>query len=83
MAPVELVGFARIEGQRHVGLRRHRRVLAAPAAGVTPNGIVAALVAEPSQGLEDAHHGQPFARRLRPVGDQQLIEVDPPLAELG
>jgi len=52
VAPVELVGLARRERQRHIGARRLARVLAAPGPGVAPHGVVAALVAKRSEVLE-------------------------------
>jgi hypothetical protein len=53
VAPVELVGLARRKTQRHVRINRCRRTVALPAAGVTPNRIVAAFVAAAAQLLEN------------------------------
>ena len=43
VAPVELVGLARREAQRHEGRRRCRAARAVPARGVAPHRVVAAL----------------------------------------
>ena len=66
VAPVELVGLARRKAQRHIGFRRRRPALDAPLLGVAPDRVVAALVAEPAQLLEDPDQRQPLARRLPP-----------------
>ena len=39
MAPVELIGFAGRKRQRHIGVRRRARMLPAPLARVTANGV--------------------------------------------
>ena len=64
VAPVELVGLARREAQRHIGFRRRRAALGAPLPGVAPDRVVAALVAEPAQLLENPDQRQPLARGL-------------------
>ena len=49
VAPVELVGLARREAQRHIRVRRRRRPLALPAPRIAPHRVVAALVAQAAQ----------------------------------
>ncbi len=49
VAPVELVGLTRRKAQRHIGLRRRARVRSKPHPRVVANGVIAALVTEPSQ----------------------------------
>src|SRR5215210_2503072 len=78
VAPVELVGLARLKGQRHEGIDRRQHPLLAPAPGVAPNRVVAAFVAETAQLLEDADQRQTLARRLALVPGQQPIEIRPP-----
>jgi hypothetical protein len=53
MAPVELVRFTRREAQRYAGCRARRPVRSAPLSGVAPDRVVAALVTEPVQLLEN------------------------------
>ena len=78
VAPVELVGLARRKAQRHIGFRRRRTALGAPLLGVAPYRVVAALVAEPAQLLEDPDQRQPLARRLALVRQQQPVELFAP-----
>ena len=61
MAPVELVGLAGREAQRHEGIRRRGRPLAAPAPGITPDRIIAARETQAAQLLEYPDQGQPVA----------------------
>ena len=83
VAPVELVGFARRERQRHIGLRRLPRVRPAPGPGVAPDGVIAAVVAQRPQLLEQPDQRQPFARRVPDVLRQQPVELRLPAPELG
>ena len=83
VAPVELVGFARLEAQRHIGGRRQRALLAAPFARVATHGVIAARIAQTAQILENTDQGQPLARRLLLVLREQLIELVRPRSELG
>jgi len=62
MAPVELVGFAGCEGQRHKGFGCHGAALLAPALCITPHRIVAAVVSGATQFLEHPDQGQLFTR---------------------
>jgi hypothetical protein len=75
VAPVELVGFARCEGQWDVGVGRRARVRLSPRAGITANGVVAAPIAERMPFLENPDQGQPLSRRRFGVRRQQPIEV--------
>src|SRR5262249_54371806 len=61
VAPVELVGLARRKAQWHIGLRRRRPTLLAPALGVTPDRVVAAVIARGTQRLEYADQRQALA----------------------
>lgn len=63
VAPVELVGLAGVEAQRYEGRCRQRGLLALPASSIAAHRIVAALVAEPAQRLEDPDQRQPLTRR--------------------
>jgi hypothetical protein len=74
VAPVELVGLARREAQRHIGRRDSRRSRVPPAAGIAPEGIVAAFVALAAKRLEDPHQREPLAHRLGLVPGQQPVE---------
>jgi len=76
--PVELVGLARCKAQRHIGFCRRRSALGAPLLRVASNRVVAALVAEPAQRLEEPDQHQPLARRLALVGQQQPIQLIAP-----
>src|ERR1700726_3057100 len=49
VAPVELIGFTRCEGQRDVGRRSRLTAFLAPPSGVAPHRIVATLVTAPAQ----------------------------------
>jgi hypothetical protein len=55
----------------------------APVPAVTPNGIVATLVAQRPQFLENADQGQPFARCALDIVGQQPVDLNLPTAELG
>ena len=52
VAPVELIGLARREHQRHIGLRRRCRTAPPPRLGVAPHRVVAAAIARPSRASE-------------------------------
>ena len=53
VAPVELVGFSRRKAQRDVSRSGRLPVLLAPPPGITPHGIVAAVIAADAQLFED------------------------------
>jgi len=52
VAPVELVGLAGREAQRHERVGRRCRTRAAPASGISPDRIIAARVTQASQCFE-------------------------------
>ena len=81
VAPVELEGLPRREGQRHVGRGRRLPALVGPPPGVAPNGVVAAPVRS-AQLLENADQRQLLAGRLGRVRFQQFTERRRPLPEL-
>ena len=60
VAPIELVGLARIEAQRHEGLDRHPGPLLAPGLHEAMHAVVGALVAAPAQFLEQALRRAPL-----------------------
>ena len=82
VAPVELVGLARREAQRHERRRRRRGPLALPAGRIPPHRVVAAVVAEPAQLLEDPDQRQPLPARPRRIHRQQPVELLPPRPDL-
>jgi hypothetical protein len=82
VAPVELVGLARREAQRHERRHRRRGPLALPAGRVPPHRVVAALVAEPAQLLEDPDQRQPLPARPRRIHRQQPVELLSPRPDL-
>jgi hypothetical protein len=64
VAPVELVGLARRERQRHKGVRRRARALLPPSDCVAPNGGIAPFVTKVAQVLVYPDERQPFSGRL-------------------
>src|SRR3954447_6710643 len=78
VAPVELESLARRKAQRHVGLRCRRTARGAPLPGIVPDRVVAALVTEPAQLLENPDQRQPLATRLALVRKQQVIKLFTP-----
>jgi hypothetical protein len=78
MAPVELVSLARCIIERHIGFRCHRAPGLRPALRKPAHGIIAALVSEPAQLLEDPDQRQPFPRRLVRVGRKELFKLPLP-----
>jgi len=82
VAPVELVCLARLEAQRHEGGCRRLARSTLPAGCVPTDRIVAAVVAERSQLLEDPGERQAFAHRPRRIGRQQALEIVPPRPDL-
>src|SRR6516164_1787600 len=83
VAPVELVGFPGRKTQRHIRSGRRLTSILGPSSGVAANRIVAAIVAAIPQLLEHPDQRQTFTRRLRVIGQQQLIERVAPSANLG
>jgi hypothetical protein len=81
VAPVELVGFARRKAQRHISWRRRRTACCPPPSCVAPHRVIAALITEPAQLLEHPDQGQPLARRLLLVRQQQPVKLILPRAD--
>ena len=81
MAPVELVGLAGREAQRHIGIRQRRDLLAPPVTGITTHRVVAAFVTEPSQCLEHSDQRQTLAARLGLIGSEQSVQLLSPCSE--
>jgi hypothetical protein len=84
VAPVGLIGLARLEAQRHEGRRRRRRRALAPPPRrrVAPHRVVPALVAERAKLLVHPHQRQPVPRRPRRIGRQQTVELVAPGPDL-
>jgi hypothetical protein len=82
MAPVELVGLARIEAQRHERRRRPGAALASPDRGVAPDGVIAAFVAQATQVLEDPQQRHPLAPAPRSIRAEETLEFLAPRPEL-
>ena len=82
VAPVELIGLARRERQRHKGIRRRACIQLRPASSITADGVIAAVVSERPQLLENPDQGQPLSRRRFDIRGQQPIELLLPPSEL-
>ena len=82
VAPVELVGLARFEDQRHERRRGPRAALAPPDRSVAPDGIIPALVAETAEVLEDPQQRHPLPAAPSCVRGQQPVELVPPRPKL-
>jgi hypothetical protein len=82
MAPVELVGLARIEAQRNIGAGRRFLRRLRPVRSVAPHGIIAAAIAAVAQLFVDPDQRQ--ALPLRPSGilGQHLVQLRPPGIDL-
>ena len=76
VAPVELVGVARREAQRHERLARRGQPapLVLPAAGVAAHGVIRAFVALAAEKIGDPRQGQPVLLRRRRVGRQHRLQ---------
>jgi hypothetical protein len=81
VAPVELIGLARRKRQRHKGIRRRACIRLRPASRITADGVIAAVVSERPQLLENPDQGQPLSRRRFDVRRQQPIELLFPSSE--
>lgn len=68
VAPVELIGLPRCEGQRHEGGCRARSLRLLPGRGIAADGIVASIIPEPPKLFEKLHHGQPFPAGAGGIG---------------
>ncbi len=82
VAPVELVGLARCEGERHVGVDLGRRRLQCPDPRIATNGVVAAFVTPAAKLLEQPNQRQPLSRRRRRVRREQPVQLALPRSEL-
>ena len=83
VAPVELVGLARIEDQRHKGLRRRQQTATAPPRpGVAAHRVIATLVAQLAKVLMDLQQGQAVPALLLLVGFQLALELLDPRSQL-
>ena len=83
VAPVELVGLARIEAQRHVGLRgRQQTATATPRLGVAAHRVIAALVAERCKVLVDPQQRQPIPALPLLVGFKLALKLLHPRTKL-
>ena len=61
VAPVELVGLARIEDQRHIGSGRCLLFLLGPRGRISPDRVIATVISSGPKFLEDPDAGQSFA----------------------
>jgi len=75
VAPVELVGLARGEGERHVGFGRGSTLSRRPSARMTADVVVAAAVAQQAQLLEHPLEGQALPLRPLRVGAEHRLEL--------
>ena len=83
VAPVELVGLARIEDQRHKGLRRRQQPApATPRPGIAPNRVIAALIAQRRKVFMNPQKRQPILALLLRVGLQLALELLHPRPKL-
>jgi hypothetical protein len=82
VAPVELVGFAWGKAQRDISRRARLPAFFAPPPGVTPHGIVSAVVAAPAQLFENPDQRQLFTSWFGRVRRQQPVELRCPPPQL-
>src|SRR3984885_1565271 len=82
VAPVELIGFSSRKAQRYVSRSRRLSAFLAPSPGVTPHGVVAAVIAAPTQLFEDPDQRKLLASGLGCVPSQQPIEFYRPPSQL-
>ena len=76
VAPVELVGLAGVEAQRHVGLRRRQQTAPAPPRlGVAPHRVIAAGVAQSRKVLVDPQQRQTQPARRPLIGLQTALKL--------
>ena len=92
VAPVELIGFARIEPQRHESLRRRLGPLSAPALHEPVHAVMRAVIAASAKFLEQSDGRAPLAprqfalrlqdrrQRLHP-GAQLALRLNRPLVD--
>ena len=82
VAPVELVGLARREAERHERRRHSLALPALPGGRVAAHRVVAAVVAESAQLLEDPGQGKALSNRARRVRGQKPVQLVAPGADL-
>ena len=83
VAPVELVGLAGIEDQRHKGLRRRQQPPPAPPGpGIAANRVIAALVAQRHKVFMNPQKRQPILACLLLVGLQLALKLFHPRPKL-
>jgi hypothetical protein len=78
MAPVELVGLARIEAQRNIGTGRGFLRHLRPTGRVAPNGIIAAAIAAVPQLFVDPNDGQTLPLRSPGILGQHRVQIRSP-----
>ena len=83
VVPVELIGLARREAQRHIGLRHRRSLILPPGAGVATNRIITAVVALAAQRLENPDQSQTFSWRFACVSREKHLQIAAPGTDLG
>ena len=82
MAPVELIGFARIKTQRHKSRCRSRTAPTPPRCSVAPNGVVPPFIAQTAQVLEYPQQRHPLAPAPRGVDSQKTFKILAPRPKL-
>ena len=83
VAPVELVGLAGIEAQRHKTLRRRQQPPPpTPGPGVAAHCVVAAAIAQSRKVFMNPQQRQPIPARLLLVGLQLALELIHPRSKL-
>ena len=83
VAPVELVGLAGIEAQRHKTLRRRQQPPPpTPGPGVAAHRVVAAAIAQSRKIFMNPQQRQPIPARLLLVGLQLALELIHPRSKL-
>src|SRR5208282_1083061 len=83
MAPVKLVGFARCEAHRHIGMHRNPDTLIAPSLDEPMHAVVGAVISAPAQLLEQPLRRPAFSLRQLGFLLQDLRQNVDPCAELG
>jgi len=78
VAPVDLVGLARREDQRNIGISRRAAARLLPGLRMPPDRTVAALIAKVAKLLENPRQRQPFPRRLARIGRQKPLQLVAP-----
>lgn len=82
MAPVELVGLARIEAQRDIGAGRRFLRRLRPTGRISAHGVIAAVIAAAAQLLVDPDQRQAFAFRSPGIVGQHLVQLGTPGIDL-